>query len=90
MITPNIDWQVLVFILGVLVAMSTAAIQIGVLKNQILINTGRLTELEIHMAAIREHAAQTNARWPDIERRINRLESIVNHITIEMPKNTLH
>ena len=81
------DWQQIVYFIILTISVSGVAIQIGMLRNQIMINTVRLSRLEEKMEESNAHNANTNARWPDLERRLNRLESIVNHITIPPPKN---
>ena len=69
-------------LVGLVLAIVGGAIQLGTLRNQITINTNRLHSLESFKDNVQTHASNTSARWPDIERRIGRLETIVNHVTI--------
>jgi hypothetical protein len=72
---------------GLVIAIVGGAIQLGTLRNQITINTHRIGRMEDFIDTARIHMSNTNARWPDIERRINRLEEIVNHATISLRDN---
>ena len=68
---------------GLIISIVTGAIKLGTLSNQIIINTKRLTCLEISADEFKTHAANTSARWPDLERRLARAETIINHVTIK-------
>ena len=79
----DLTWQYLTLLLAFLVTVVGGAIQIGTLKNQININTDRLQRLEDQSLEFLRHKADTDARWPDIERRLHRTETIINHVTIK-------
>jgi hypothetical protein len=81
------DWHEVIFVLLGLLGLCGGVIQLGMLRNQIGINTLRLNELENKKDEFMVHSSDTNARWPDIERRINRLETILNHVTIKTPRD---
>ena len=79
----NLSVADVILLSGLVLSIVAGAIRIGVLSNQISINTKRLGCLEQQSLDFQTHAANTNARWPDIERRLHRAETIINHVTIK-------
>ena len=57
------------------VSISSAAIWLGSNTNQIVVNSSRLTRLEEMMDQVRQHDANTTARLPSVEHRLDQLEN---------------
>jgi hypothetical protein len=70
-----ITWQFMVLLSGLIAGFVSGAIWLGSNTNQIAVNTGRLTRLEAIMDEVRQHDANTSARLPPIEHRLDQLES---------------
>lgn len=76
------SWQFIAFLSGVLVALAGAAIKIGTQTNQIGINSVRLNKIEDYVDWARQHNSEMSARTSISDRRLDRIESIINHLTI--------
>lgn len=69
-----ITWQFLLLLAGLIGSFVAGAIWLGSNSNQIEVNTGRLTRIEQMMDEVRQHDANTTARLPPIEHRLDQLE----------------
>ncbi len=69
-----ITWQFVAVVAGLLGIAIGGGLWLGVLSNQIGVNTGRLTKIETFMDEVRSHDADTLAREKVIEQTLQRME----------------
>ena len=70
-----ITWQFLVLLAGLIGMFITGAIRLGGNSNQIEVDAKRVDRIEGFIDDIRRHDADTTARLPELERRVNQLET---------------
>lgn len=69
------NWQFVTAMVSLALATVGASVWMGQLANQTGVNTARLDRLEVFANEIRDHDANTNATFKDVDRRLNHLES---------------
>lgn len=71
----ELTWQFLVLLAGLIGMFITGAIWLGSNSNQISVDAKRVDHMEVLMDEIRQHDADTSARLPEVERRLQQLEN---------------
>lgn len=74
----QVTWRYLILLWGAAVAVSTGAIWLGAISNQVTINTKRLDKLELFADEVRQHDANTTAEQRAQDQRVDRLERMLN------------
>jgi len=76
--SEKIAWQSLLAIIGVVATMAYIFIKVGANENDVEGSKRRIERLEKYLDQVLVHNADTAAKLPEFERRINRLENKID------------